>query len=105
MGLKACSQQKEKIEVFLPKLLLNYHTISHTWRLESPSALIGRHFRALLTMSYSTNEKVWYKKNKDSNPERAEFFMQKTIIDREKGNNILAYADQIRPQGEYEEQN
>ena len=28
-----------------------------------------------------------------------------TIINREKGNSILAHADQIRPQGEYEEQN
>ena len=27
MGLKACSQQKEKIEVFLPRLLLSYRTI------------------------------------------------------------------------------
>ena len=27
------------------------------------------------------------------------------IINREKGNNILAHADQIRPLGEYEEQN
>ena len=27
------------------------------------------------------------------------------IINREKGNSILAYADQIRPQGEYEGQN
>ena len=27
------------------------------------------------------------------------------IINREKGNNMLAHADQIRPQGEYEEQN
>ena len=26
------------------------------------------------------------------------------IINREKGNSILAHADQIRPQGEYEEQ-
>ena len=27
------------------------------------------------------------------------------IINREKGNSVLAHADQIRPQGEYEEQN
>ena len=60
-------------------------------------------------MLYSTNEKVWYKKNKESNPERAEFIMQKghntVIINKEKGNSILAHADQIRPQGKYEEQN
>ena len=58
---------------------------------------------------YSTNEKVWYKKNKGSNPKRAEFIMQKghniAIINTEKRNSILAHADQIRPQGEYEQQN
>ena len=63
MGLKSCSQQKEKIEVFLPKLLLSYCIIPHTRRLESPSTLMGRQIKALLTMLYSTNEKVWYKKN------------------------------------------
>ena len=54
-------------------------------------------------------KKVWYKKNKESNPERAEFFKQKghntAIINREKGNCILAHVDQIRPQRKYEEQN
>ena len=78
-------------------------------RLESPSALMGRQIRASLTMSYSTNEKVWYIKNKKSNPERIEFITQKghhtVLINREKGNSILTHADQIRPQGEYEEQN
>ena len=57
-------------------------------------------------MYYSTNEKVWYKKKKESNPEMAGFIMQKghntAIINREKGNSILAHADQIMPQGEYE---
>ena len=60
-------------------------------------------------MLYSTNEKVWYKKKKESNPERAELIMEKshntTIINRKKGKSILAHTDQIRPLGEYEEQN
>ena len=77
MGLKACFQQKEKIEVFLTRLLLSYRTIPHTGRLESPSTLMGRQIRALLTMSYYTSEKKKYKKNEESNPERAEFIMQK----------------------------
>ena len=49
---------------------------------------------------------MWHKKNKESNPEKAEFIMQKghseAIINREKGNSILIYANQIRPHGEYE---
>ena len=68
-----------------------------------------RQIRAPLTMSYSTNEKMWHKNNKESNPESAVYIMQKghntTIINREKGNSIFVHVDQIRPQGEYEEQN
>ena len=59
-------------------------------------------------MSYSTKEKMWYKKKKESNPEKVEFIMQghnSAIINREKRNSILAHADQIRPLREYEEQN
>ena len=63
-GLKTCSQQKEKIEVFLPRLFLRYRTIPHTGRLESPSALMGRQIRALLTMTYSTNKKNVVQKEK-----------------------------------------
>ena len=48
-------------------------------------------------------------KNKESYPERAEFIMQKrhntAIINREKGNSILANADQILSQGKYEQPN
>ena len=90
-------------------LPLSYRSIPHAGRRESLSTLMGRQIRALLTMLYSTNEKVWYKKNKESNPEKAEFIMQKShntaIINREKGDSILAHADQIRPQSEYEEPN
>ena len=43
-------------------------------------------------------------KEKESNPEMAEFTFSKghntAIINREKGNSVLVHADQIRPQGE-----
>ena len=52
---------------------------------------------------------MYYKKNKESNPERAKFIIQKdhntARINTEKENSILAHAYQIRSQGEYEEQN
>ena len=45
-------------------------------------------------MSYSTNEKMWYKKNKESNPERTEFILQKghntAIINKEKGEQYIS---------------
>ena len=107
-GLKACSQHREKIDIFLPRLLLSYRTIPHAGRLESPSALMGRQIRAPLTMSFATNEKMWYKRNKDSRPEIVRFLMQKgqntAIVDKENGNSVLAHADQIRPWGEFEDQ-
>ena len=102
------SAKRKKIEYFLPRLLLSYHTIPLARRLESPSAFMGRQIRVPLTIFYSTNEKARYKKNKESNPERTELIMRKghnaAIINREKGNSILAHADQIRTQGEHEEQ-
>ena len=54
---------------------------------------MGRKISAPQTMSYSTNKKVWYKKNKEPNSKRAGFIMQKghntAMINREKGNSIL----------------
>ena len=58
-------------------LLLSYGIIPQTGRLESPSTLMGRQIRAPLKMSYSRNENVLYKKNPESNPERAEFYHAK----------------------------
>ena len=106
---KSTFSGKRKKEVFLPRMLLSNRTIPHAGRLENPSALIGKQIRAPQTMSHSTNEKIWYKKNKESNPERAEFITQKgyntVIINREKENNEFVHPDQIRTQGDYEEQN
>ena len=103
------NKTKKTPEVFLPRLLLSYRRIPPTGRLESQSALMGSHIRSPLTISYSINETMWYKNNKESNPKRAEFIMQKwhntSITNRVKRNSILAFADQIRPQGEYEDQN
>ena len=79
-GLKSFSQQKEKLEVFLPRLVLSYRTIPHAGRLETSSVLMRSQVRVTLTISYSTNEIVWYKKNKESIPERAEFIIQKATI-------------------------
>ena len=92
-GTKSMFSRKRKKEVFLLRLLLSYDTIPHAKRLASPSVLRGRQIRAPFTMSCSTNEKMWYKKKKESNPEKAKFMMQKghntAIINREKGNSIL----------------
>ena len=45
--------------------------------MQSPSALMGRQIRAPITMSFTTEKKVWYKRNKDAEPERAKFILQK----------------------------
>ena len=69
MWLKVCSQQKDRIEVFLSMLLLSYRSISQAGRLESLSALMGRKIKASLTMSYSTN----IKKNVIQNEQRVKY--------------------------------
>ena len=66
---------KRKNRSFSTKAALSYRTIPHARRQESPSALVGRKIRAPL----STNEKMCYKKNKESNPERAGFMQKATI--------------------------
>ena len=45
-------------------------------------------------MSYSSNEKVWYKKNKKSNPKRIEFNKATitVLINIEKGNMQIKYG-------------
>ncbi len=52
---------------------------------------------------------MWYKKNKESNPESAELIMQKghntAIINREKGDQNYTPGKSNKAQGEYEEQN
>ena len=60
---------------------------------------MGRQIRALITMSSSTNESVWYKKDKNSNSEKVNFVVQKghnIAILMKNGQNILAHADQFR---------
>ena len=77
MGLKVFSLFNQNIEAYIPNLLLCYQTVSHPDRKQSPSALMGRHIRAPITMSFATEEKVWYKRNKEAEPERAKFILQK----------------------------
>ena len=96
---------KRKI-VFQPRLLLSYCTIPHAGRLESPSALIGRQIRCRIPQM----KKCGTKKQTKNQIQKGQNVSRKkghntTIINREKGNSILAHADQIRPKGEYEEQN
>lgn len=88
----------------LPRLLPSYRTILHGHRLENQSALMDRQIRTPLTMSYSINEKIWYQKNREFEPERSNFIMQKgynTALIVEKGNNVLAHVHQIRSRQDY----
>ena len=80
IGLKPCSQQKEKIEVFQLRLLLSYYTIPHARRLDSPSALMGRQIRAPPMMSYSTNKKCGTNRTKNQIQKRQNLSSKKTAI-------------------------
>ena len=80
MGLKACCQQKETIEVFLPRLLLSYRTIPHAGRLENLSALMGRQIRAMLTLLHSIQKKCGTKRTKNQIQKRQNLSCKKATI-------------------------
>ena len=75
MGLKAFSPFNENIEAYIPNSY--YRTVPHADRKQSPSALMSRQIRAPITILFATEEKVWYKRNKEAEPERAKFILQK----------------------------
>ena len=64
IGLKAFSPFNQNIEAYIPNLLINYRTVPHADRNQGPSALMDRQIRAPITMSFATEKKVWYKRNK-----------------------------------------
>ena len=88
MDLKAFSLFVQNIEVYIP----NYRTVPQADIKQSPSALMGRQIRALITMSFATKGKVWYKINKEAEPGRAKFILQKgkntTVLEKQRATNI-----------------
>ena len=60
---------------------------------------MGRQRRTTVSMSFSTNEKMWYKNSKEADPDEANFIMQKennTVMIHTGNRNIFANADQRR---------
>ena len=52
-----------------------------------------------VTMSFSTKENIWYRKDKKSNPEKTKFLLQKghnTAILEKKRQYVMAQADMFR---------
>ena len=57
-------------------------------------------------MSFATEKKVWYKRNKEAEPERPKFILlkgQNTAVLEKKGQSILTHADQFRARFESED--
>ena len=70
-----------------------YRSILYAGHVESPLAMMGKQIQSPITMSYSTNEKTWYKKHKDTPPKRVNFVMQKrhnTALINKNKRNMLA---------------
>ena len=92
MGLKVFSSFNQNIKAYIPNLLFCYRTVPHADRKQSPSPLIDRQIRALITMSFATEEKVQYKRHKKAEPERAEFILQKgpntAVLEKKRAANI-----------------
>ena len=73
---------------------------------------MGRQIRALVTMSFTTEEKVRYKWNKEAEPEKEKFILQKgqntAVLEKKKKKKkkrlpILALADQFKARFEPED--
>ena len=77
MGLKAFSLFNQNTEAYIPNLHFSYRTDPQVDRKQSSSALMGRQIRAPIPISFATEEKVWYKRNKEAEPERAKFILRK----------------------------
>ena len=105
--LKACSQEKKR-SFFYQAAFKPSHSNTH-WKTRKLISFSGKAIRALLTMSYFKNEKIWYKNKQRIKFRKDRIYHAKgqntAIINREMENSILAHADQIRLQGEYEGQN
>ena len=67
---------------------------------------MDRQIRAPIIMSFATEEKVWYRRNKEAEPERGKFILQKgqnTAVLEKKRQPILAHAGQFRVRFETED--
>ena len=60
---------------------MSYRSIPHVGKIQSLSVLMGRQIKTPIMMSFLKNEKMWYKKSKEADPEEDNFTMQK-------GNNL-----------------
>ena len=99
MGLKVFESYRDTIKTYLPKLLMSYRSIPHAGKVQSPFALMKRQIRTPITMTFTTNEKMGYKKSKEADPEEANFIMQKgnnTAMIHMGNRNVLAHASQVR---------
>ena len=74
MGSKVFSPFNQNIEAYILNLLLSYRMVPRADRKQSPSALMGRQIRAPITMPFATEERVWYKRNKEAEPELSSFY-------------------------------
>ena len=87
----------QNIEVYIPDLLFSYRILHHADRKQSSSVLMGRQIRAAVTMSFANEEKVLYKRNKEAEPERTKFILQKeqntTVLEKIAAN--IVHADQF----------
>ena len=60
MGLKAFDYIRDDVDRYLLQLLRSYRPIPHRRCVHSSSVMMGRQIQSSITMSYSTNEKMWY---------------------------------------------
>ena len=94
MVLKSFSTFNQNIEAYIPNFLLSYRTVPHVDRKQNPSTLMCRQTRATITMTFVTEEKVWCKRNKEAEPDRAKFILQKghntAVLGKKRATSIIS---------------
>ena len=98
-------KSKELFDTFLARFLLNYRSIPHVGRSQSPSHLMGRQIRNPLTFKYPIHAPIWFAPTAKAPTEEATYLAQKgnntAYILRQNGNVSLAHEDQMRSREVY----
>ncbi len=91
---------KETFNTFMARFLLNYRSIPHFGRSQSPSQLMGRQIRSPITFKLPMQAPVWYVPTAHTPKEEAIYAGQKgsntAFVVRKNGCMSLAHEDQIR---------
>ena len=95
----------QHFDTFLARFLLNYRSIRHLGKNQSPSQLMGRQIRNPFTFTYPIHAPIWFTPTIKAPTEEPIYLAQKgsntAYILRRNGNVSLAHEEQMRSRKVY----